>query len=194
MGLLLLVRISWTQAQSPGGIFSQGTTELKNNAAQLLALQALGATSQEDYEALETGLTNIGDIHGAEFALHRQYFASLAAVNPRIAGLPETKEVGSMAPALSATLSAEIDKWTSSGGLTPGELAAMTALDSGLSRAGQAELAVLQTLLTPGELTMSDAERIQAIRQLAEAVRAQYEFMEQAGAEGNVLIANRKRL
>jgi len=194
MGLLLLVRAAWTQAQFLGGIFSQGTTELKNSAAQILALQSLNASSQDDYEALAAGLTNIGDIHDAEYALHRQYFAGLQAVNPQIAGLPVVKDIVNTVPALTAILSAAIDSWIISGGLTPAELAAVTTLDSALSRIGPQELEVLEKLLTPGSLTMSDAERARAISQLNATVHAQYEFTQQICAEGNLLIANRKRL
>ena len=194
MGLLLVVSCEWTQAQFRGRNLSQGTTELKNNAAQIIALQTLDATSQEGYDELEDGLTNIGNIHGAEYLLHQDYFASLKAVNPVIAGMPEVKEIRSIAPILSPTLTAAIGNWTNSGKLKAGELAAMAALDTNLGQLASTELAVLQTLLTAGQLTMSDADRVQAIRTIDRAVHAQYEFLEQVCAEGDLLVANRKKL
>lgn len=194
MGLLLVVSCEWTRAQFLGGIFSQGATELKNNAAQIVALQALDATSQAGYEGLEDGLDDIGDIHGAEYNLHQEYFASLKTVNPQITGMPEIKAIRSVAPALSPTLTTAIDNWTRSGKLTAGELAAMTALDTSLDELASTELAFLQTLLTAGELTMSDADRVQAIRTIDEAVHAQYKFLMQVCADGDLLVANRQRV
>ena len=193
MGLLLAVSCGWARAQFLGGIFSQGTTELKNNAAQIIALQALGATNQEGYEALEAGLTNIGDIHDAEYVLHENYFASLAAVNPQLAAMPEVAVISVTAGTFNPTLTAAVARWNNTGWLTAGELAAMEALNVSMTQQARQELETEQILLTAGELTMSDAERIHAIRKLAQTVTAQFEFIQQLCAEGDLLIANRER-
>jgi len=193
IGIVLLLGIGQARAQFLGGIFSQGATELKNNAAQIAVLQALGATSQEDYAALENGLTDIGTIHGAEYALHQGYFASLVAVNASVAGMPEVADIMTAVPAGLGSLSAAIGRWSLKGGMTSGELAAVTGLDSSFGSLGLSELQALQVVLTAGQLTMSDAERMARVRALDRAVREQYVFIQQTCAEGDLLVAQRRQ-
>jgi hypothetical protein len=56
-------------------------------------LQLYIGKARRGYTIVETGLKDIGNIHGAEYALHEAYFGSLAAVNPKIAAMPEVEEI-----------------------------------------------------------------------------------------------------
>jgi hypothetical protein len=193
MGIVLWLSIADARAQFLGGIFSQGATELKNNAAQLAALQALGMSTQEDFETLTAGLTGAADIHGAEYALHRQYFASLGDVSPLVAGMPEVADILSLAPAMRSGFSAALGRWDKVGGLAPAERTAMVEADSTLSGLVVAELQELQAVLTPGQLTMTDAERVARVRRIDAAVREQFGFMRQCCADGDLLAGERRQ-
>lgn len=191
IGIVLLLFNGFAQAQLLGGIFSQGATELRDNARQIVALQAIGMTSQEDYAALTAGLSGIGDIHEAEYALHQRYFASLGAVNPSVAEMPEVADIVTLAPEIRGGFSAALGRWSSSGWLASSEMAAMADADSALSRLASSELEELQTVLTAGQLIMTDAERATSIRRIDAAVREQYRFMVQCCAEGDLLADER---
>ena len=211
IGIVLLLEMVCTRAQSLGGIFSQGTTELNDNTTQILVLEELGATGQQDYAGLENGLTGMGQIHGAEYALHRDYFGSLSAVNPALAGMPEVADILQTVPAGLGDLAAAIGRWggyvdmttgelagaiglpPGSGGMTTAELGAVVSLDSSLSRLGAAELAALQVVLTAGQLVMTDAERMARVRAIDRAVREQYLFILQTCAEGDLLVGRRRQ-
>ena len=206
IGIVLLLEMVCTRAQSLGGIFSQGTTELNDNAAQILVLQELGATDQQDYSGLEDGLTGMGQIHGAEYALHRDYFGSLSAVNPAVAGMPDVADILQTVSAGLGDLAAAIGRWGGSGGMTAtsgqsgrnggmttAELGAVVSLDSSLSRLEASELAALQVVLTAGQLVMTDAERMARVRAIDRAVREQYLFILQTCAEGDLLVSRRRQ-
>ena len=213
MGIVLLLGMVHTRAQSLGGIFSQGTTELNDNAAQILVLQELGATDQQDYAGLENGLTGMGQVHGAEYSLHQDFFGRLAAVNPAVAGMPEVADIVNTVPAGLGDLAGAIGRWSgnsgttsglgnlatgigrsvASGGMTPAELGSVVSLDSALGRLGASELAALQVLLTAGQLVMTDAERMARVRAIDRAVREQYLFILQTCAEGDLLLSQRRQ-
>lgn len=206
IGIALLLEMVCSRAQSLGGIFSQGATELKDNAAQILVLEGLGAADQADYAGLENGLTDMGQVHGAEYALHRDYFTRLTTVNPAVSGMPEVADIVQTVPAGLGSLAAAIGRWGGSGGMTTvnglkgggggmtaGELGAVVSLDSSLSRLGASELAVLQMLLTAGQLVMTDAERMNRVRAIDRAVREQYLFILQTCAEGDLLVSQRRQ-
>ena len=159
IGIVLLLEMVCTRAQSLGGIFSQGTTELNDNTTQILVLQELGATDEQDYAGLEDGLTGMGQIHGAEYALHRDYFGSLSAVNPTVAGMPEVADIVQTVPAGLGDLAAAIGRWGGSGGMTAtsgqsggnggmttGELAGAIGLPPGGGGMTTAELGALVSL------------------------------------------------
>ena len=193
IGIVLLLEMVCTRAQFLGGIFSQGTTELNDNTTQILVLEELGATGQQDYAGLENGLTGMGQIHGAEYALHRDYFGSLSAVNPVVAGMPEVADIVQTVPAGLGSLGAAIGRWGGASGMTTAELGAVVSLDSSLSRLEASELAALQVVLTAGQLVMTDAERMARVRAIDRTVQEQYLFILQTCAESDLLVARRRQ-
>jgi hypothetical protein len=124
MTLLIVLMVSCGavtgRAQILGGFFDQGATELKDYAAQILALRLYINKAQQGYRIVESGLADIGNVHQAEFDLHRTYFSSLAAVNPKIAGMPEVGEIVSLQRAVGAAGQADLVELADV--LTPGRL------------------------------------------------------------------------
>ncbi len=108
------------RAQVLGGVFDQGATELREYAAQIAALQLYIDKARQGYKIVQTGLADIGAIHGAEFALHQGYFNSLAAVNPKIAGMPEVGEIVRIQAAIGRAGQADMEQLVDV--LTPGRL------------------------------------------------------------------------
>lgn len=108
------------RAQVLGGFFDQGATELKEYAAQIAALQLYIKKAQQGYRIVRSGLTDIGNIHQAEYDLHRGYFGSLAAVNPKIAGMPEVGEIIALQSVVGPAGQADVDELADV--LKPGKL------------------------------------------------------------------------
>lgn len=192
LGLLFLL-ISHLRAQSQflGGIFSQGATEIANNEAQIVAPGLLAATANAGYSIVENGLTVIGQIHGAEFGLHQAYFASLSAVNPAVAGMPEVQDCLAIEQDLVTGLSAALGRWRRSGALTADELAMADGVYQRLCQRGSEELAELRDLLTEGRLVIGDAERMERVRAVDQEVKREWLFGRRFAAEAEVLIGGR---
>lgn len=116
--IVLLVRTG--RAQFLGGFFDQGATELKEYAAQIAALRLYIGKAEQGYRVVETGLTDIGNIHQVEYDLHRVYLGSLAAVNPKIEGMPEVGEIIRLQSAIAPAGEVDVDELADV--LTPGKL------------------------------------------------------------------------
>ena len=189
---LLVIAVGVARAQLLGGIFSQGATELKNSTAELAVLEALSGSTDEGYAIFEDGLTNVGTIHGAEYGLHQTYFASLVAVNPAVAGMPEVQEIITLASWIGNVFPAAIDRWQTSGRLLPAELEVARQVSSNSSGVVAGELDELDSLLTAGTAMMADAERIGRLRAIDMAIRQQAGVVEDFIAGGDRLVAERQ--
>jgi hypothetical protein len=191
IGIALLLMVGCVQAQFLGGIFDQGATEVRQNEEQIAAFQVLGSTEDDGYAIEEDGLTDIGTIHGAEFGLHQAYFGNLSAVNPAIAGMPEIMDIVDVETQVVNRFSAGVRRWQSSGILTAAELGYVEQVESNVCGLGSEALNNLQVLLTPGRLTMTDAERMERVRAIDAAVKEQAEFTQQFCARTDLLISQR---
>jgi hypothetical protein len=153
--LVVLGAATESRAQLLGGFFDQGATELKEYTAQIAALQLYIHKAQRGYRIAETGLTDIGNIHRAEYDLHQAYFGSLAAVNPKIAGMPEVGEIIKLRSVMGQAGDADVDELADV--LTPGKLVMtddqrmgrIRMLDSDMKRrfAAMQELSVQRSVL-----------------------------------------------
>ena len=71
----------------------QKRTQIRYLVQQIAGLQVYIELGQQGYGIYRDGLTLIGDIKNGEFNLHNDYFASLSAVNPRIANSPKVNDI-----------------------------------------------------------------------------------------------------
>jgi hypothetical protein len=180
------------KAQFLGGIFSQGSTELKNSTTQLALLEALSGSTDEGYSIFEEGLTNTATITGAEYGLHQIYFANLAAVNPAVAGMPEVTDIINLADWIGDGFPAAVDRWRNSGRLTAAELGYVDEVLANSAQRVASILGQLKELLTAGESSMTDADRMRRVALLDRTVREEYGFMLDFIAGGDRLVAERQ--
>jgi hypothetical protein len=193
IGLALVVMaVGEVRAQFLGGIFSQGATEVKNSTAELAILEALSGSTDEGYAIFEDGLTNVVTIHGTEYGLHERYFASLGAVNPAVASLPEVHEIAELVGWIGTVFPPAIDRWQASGRLTAVELGVASDFNENVDGQVVAELGELTGLLTTGGATMTDAERIDRIRAIDVAIRQLAGLVTGFMAGGDRLVAERQ--
>jgi hypothetical protein len=192
LGLLLACSFSYTDyAQSLGGIFSQGASGLAQTETQIFALQLLNSTTDAGYNIVENGLTNIDQIHGAEFGLHQAYFSSFSTVNPAVAAMPEVQDIIQTEQSLVTDLSTAIQRWHPSGPLTADGLSMAEQVYERLCQLGAAELGELQNLLTDAKLVLGDAERMGRVRALDAEVRREWVFAAKFGSQADLLIQMR---
>jgi len=189
---LLVIELGGLKAQFLGGIFSQGSTELKNSTTQLALLAAMDGSTAECYSIFLDGLTNTATIHGTEYGLHQIYFASLQAVNPAVAGMPEVQEIIDLASSMGLGFPAALDRWRASGRLTATELDQVSQAAVGSAQRVSAMLDELKTCLTAGESSMTDADRLRRVKLVAGAVHNEYGFVMDFTSGGDRLVAERQ--
>jgi hypothetical protein len=188
---LLFGIVADARAQVLGGIFSQGATELKDYAAQIAALRRLITGTERGYQIVGTGLDTIGSINHAEFGLHQAYFSSLAAVNPAVAGMPEVGEFMTLQAAVLQGFSGALQRWQQGGGLTADELGTVGQVYDYLCSHGLQQVRELQDLLTPGQGTMTDDQRMARVRALDAVVKEQFVFGQVYAARVDGLVGER---
>jgi hypothetical protein len=190
--LMVVMVVQAGRAQVLGGIFDQGATELKEYAQQIAALQVYIGQAEKGYRIVGSGLAGIGKINQGEYELHQAFFNSLAAVNPKIAGMPEVAEILALQASIVEGFSAAMSRWKKGGGLSAGELEAVGQVYSTICRAGLQDVGDLQNLTTPGKLTMPDDQRIIRIKALDADMKQQYVFVQQFTAQTDMLVAERR--
>ncbi len=65
-------------------IFDQQSAKQKLLVEQIAVLKAYRLTAQQGYKVCTQGWAQVGASAGRTYALHVQYFAALAAVNPQL--------------------------------------------------------------------------------------------------------------
>jgi hypothetical protein len=103
---------------------------------QISALNAYSAAAADGYRLVENGWHTVATIRQGEWDLHKAYYGSLRTVNPAVRGMAEA-----------------------------GDIVKVTGLMVKAGRAKEAEAAVndLTALLTDGQLSMTDGERMREI-------------------------------
>jgi hypothetical protein len=111
---------------------------------QIAALNEYSAAAADGYRLVENGWHTIAAIRQGEWDLHKAYYGSLAAVNPVVRGMPEAQDIVTVA------------------GLMAKRGQTKEAADAASD---------LTSLLTDGQLVLTDGERIKRIIVLDEEVR-----------------------
>ncbi len=192
--ILVLLVTGWmrSRAQFLGGFFNQGATQVQLDVQQLAALQAYTGELESGYRIVENGISDMGLEKGGEYSLHQGYFASLAAVNPSVAGMPQVQEILTVEEAIMTGFSASLDRWRSGGGFISEELEALTDLYAAISQKGQQVVKTLTDLVSAGQLTMTDDQRIAGIRRLHAETKQEYGQVQDIVGRTDLLVQQRQ--
>lgn len=111
---LVVLMAGRADGQVLGGIFNQGATELKEYGQQIAALAVMIGKLEKGYQIIEGGEDSIGTSAAAEYGLHQTYFASLTAVNPAVAEMPDVEDILAMESAMVNGMGAAVKRWAAS--------------------------------------------------------------------------------
>jgi hypothetical protein len=93
MTLVLLMVTPVTYGQNINEFLRQKKTRIRYLTEQIAALQVMIELGQKGYAIYRDGLDLIGDVKDGEFNLHKDYFASLSRINPRIGQSPQVADM-----------------------------------------------------------------------------------------------------
>jgi hypothetical protein len=170
--VLLLMTATATHAQTFAEWFQQGKTQIKYLTQQIAALNAFQSSVRQGYQMMKNEWGSISNFKNGEFGLHQDYYSSLSQVNPVVR---KSTDITSM----EAEQQSIISQFNATSGLTGLSVSEQNYINS-VGQQVMAECAKdltdLQTVLTSGQLVMSDDERIIRINQLAAAIKDKYLF------------------
>lgn len=163
---LLLSVVTSGNAQTFAEWFNQKATQRKYLIQQIAALQVYIGYVSKGYSIAKKGLNNIQDIKHGDFNLHSSYFTSLVTVNPKIKRYAKVADIIALQINIAKQAAKTIKDCKNSHLLTAAELAYLQKIFSTLLDDCARCLDNLFNLITNGQLSMKDDERIAAIDKL----------------------------
>lgn len=188
---MLVALSSWAfsaSAQTWGEFFSQNKTQKKYLLQQIAALQVYIGYAKKGYDIVGSGIHAVRDISNGEFGLHRNFFASLASVNPNIKNSAAVAEIINGGLAITAV----VKNWTATG-LNKEDLAYIALVRADLLAECAADLEDLLLVITAGKLEMKDDERLNRLETLRLSMQDKYDFSLYFTGELRLLGRNRIR-
>ena len=160
---ILLSLTKSMSAQTFAEWFRQKSTQKKYLIQQIAALQVYIGYVSKGYSIAKKGLNTIQDIKHGDFDLHKNYFSSLASVNPRIKRYTRVADIISLEINIVRQTASVIHYCKESKQLTLSELTYLQNVFDQLLSDCSKSLDKLFAVITDGSLTMKDDERIEAI-------------------------------
>jgi hypothetical protein len=162
VGIVLLV-IGFVPARVAGQSLAEEIEQLALDYEKLSQLKHLLADMKSAYVELSNGYERIKGIAKGNFNLHQTYLNSLLAVSPVVRDYAKVRAIIGNEAELIREYQGAGEYFSGSGRFSAGELDYFSKLYSSLLSGSLRNLDELTLVLTPGELRMSDAERLGAI-------------------------------
>jgi hypothetical protein len=191
--VLAIIISTITQAQFLQNVFAQKAMEKKNQLQQIAALKIYMGYLEKGYAVAKKGLTTIGDINNKHFTLDKDFFASLASINPKVKNYARVADIISM-NILIVNNSTRLFKGLEASPLFSSEeknyvKAVCAALENG-------SLAITEELiqfLSANVFTMTDDERIHCIDQLYREMAERVTFLQHFANDTKILALAKQR-
>lgn len=143
---------------------SQGQSgEIKAYLQQIAAYEVYIKDAEKGYKIVENGIHTIGEIKNGTFNLHSAFFNSLEAVNPSIKGYAEVAQIALVEIATVEMFKKAIQNLNRSGQLHRDELSYISQVYWSVVNAGLEDISRLTILITSGEYSMNDGDRLHGI-------------------------------
>jgi hypothetical protein len=163
---LLLSFAESTSAQTFAEWVNQKATQRKYLLQQIAALQVYIGYVSKGYSIAKKGLNTIQDIKHGDWNMHSSYFTSLVTVNPKIKRYAKVADIIALQISIAKQSAKTIKDCKSSHLLTTAELDYLQKVFATLLDDCAKCLDELFNLITNGQLSMKDDERIAAIDKL----------------------------
>lgn len=180
-------------AQTWNEWFAQKKTQLKYLAQQIATFQIYAGYLEKGYHIAQQGLTAINDIKNGEFSLHKNYFGSLSAVNPKVKNMAEVAEIIAMQVSVVQQFKKMVAKAKNSGQFNSGELGYFGNVYTGVVAACINDVDELIGLTTNGQLQMTDDERMKRVGVLYKDMQDKYAFTQSFANDASLLALQRQR-
>jgi hypothetical protein len=191
VALLLLTScacLGQSAAQGLGSFFDQQVTELKYGEQQIAYLELYIGYLEKGYTIAKDGLTAIADIKKGEWNLHQDFFNSLISINPTFSRYGKIADIINLQLSILSRFKAAIQQMNH---FSSSEMAYVQNVFTNLSQECSKNLNELIAVLTDGQFTMTDDERIRRVDQLYSDMTDKWGFTQSFTNEAGLLAAAR---
>lgn len=148
---------------------------------------------QKGYKIARKGLTLIGNIKNGEFSLHKDFFGSLKAINPRIKNMAKVADIITAQVKIINSYKKSYHRIINSKQFTAAEVDYIHTVFIKLLDDTAETLDELLAIITADHYQMSDDERIKRIEGLYTAMQQNTGFVQKFSNETLVLAAQRMK-
>jgi len=182
---VLLVRVGFAQ--------SAALKQLEMDIQKLAALKTMLSEMQQGYQTLATGYNNIKNISVSNFNLHKDFLDGLLLVSPAVKQYQKVGEIIRAQAQLVSEYKNSGARLKASGYLNSDEMGYMDRVYANLINESGKNLDALSTVMTDGQVRMSDAERIKTIDQLHAEMEDKLGFLKKFDNDTKLLVLQRAR-
>jgi len=191
IALLTALTLSASAQSGTGGFFNQQQSKFRIMLQQIVSLQQQYFTLKKGYNSAATGLNKAKELKNGTFSLHGDYYASLYQVSAAVRNNPKVKEITVLQEQVIGLFDAAI-AWQKEKQLVSGdEINYFKSVYSKLLEDCKKSLEELRLAVSPGEMQMTDAQRLAKIDQLYRHTQAQYAFVSDFTGQAYTLANNR---
>jgi hypothetical protein len=144
---------------------------------QVAKLELCLSEAKKGYGILQTGLTTINQIKKGDFDLHSLFFGALQKVNPAIRSYGKIADMIAMQVQIISGCKQTLQQAVTGSMFGPGDLAYLSRVFTNLSALTVQDIDELTGIITDGDWSMSDDERLARIDQLYAKVTDKYDFL-----------------
>ena len=189
MKRVMVVIVLFLAAWSKGA--AQIPSQIQQEIQQVAAYAVYIKDAEKGYSIVENGIHTVAQIKNGTFNLHSAFFNSLEAINPSVKGYARVAEIILLQVSIVQTFQAGISSFKQSGQLHASELAYIEQVYSSVVNAGLEDVNALTALVTSGNYSMNDGERLSEIDALYKDMSDKYTFTQAFLGQGNSLQRSR---
>jgi hypothetical protein len=138
-------------------------TQLVLDVQKLTQLKQILSDMQQAYTMVNKGYEDIRNLSQGTFSLHKAFLDGLLLVSPLVSSDPKVQDIINKEALLVMESQSANGYFQGNGSFTSSELGGFSGRYTNWLHAGVRDITELTMILTPGELRMSDAERLAAL-------------------------------
>jgi len=172
---------------------NQKKTQEKYLKQQIAALQVYIGYAKTGYKIVNKGLTTVQNTKKGDFSLHRDFISSFKNVNPKVKSYSKVVDIIAYQLRIIKQTKEMLKGAREAGQFTDTELEYCSMVISNLLNSSLDNIEELVTIITSGELSMKDDERIKRIDVLYADMQDKYAFVSSFNEEMGLLAVQRMR-
>lgn len=178
-----------------GRVSAQGeeAEQLLLNVEKLAQLKQILTDLKKGYEILSTGYNTIRNISEGNFDLHQTFLDGLLQVSPSVRNYTRVADIINYQLLIAKEYKSAYQRFKEDANFTPEEIKYLATVYTNLFRQSLNNLDALATMLTAGDLRMSDDERLKAIDSIFLSMQEKLLFLRHFNRNTTILAIQRAK-